>query len=104
MHTPHWFALLCLLALSACRSSKAELGMSDSAFVQVMSELKLVADAPNVSAPVRAQRRDAVLRKRGVTAEQIERLGETLTAHPSHARQLWSAIDLKAMRMGQGKQ
>lgn len=86
------------LLLAGCRGRKADLGMSDSAFVQVMTDLKVVADAPNVPDAVRAQRREAVLRKRGVTAAQIEELGNELTAHPQHAKQLWSAIEVKAMQ------
>ncbi len=92
-------ALLCLLSLSACRSRTANLGMSDSAFVQVMGELKAVADAPNVTEPLRAQRREAVLRKRAVTASQLETLTGELTAHPAHARRLWSAIEFKAQKI-----
>ncbi len=85
-----------LLVLAACRSRTADLGMSDSAFVQVMGELKAVADVQNATPDVRAQRRDAVLRKRGVTADQLEKLSTTLGAHPQHAKRLWSAIDAKA--------
>lgn len=91
-------ALLCLLAVPACRSRTADLGMSDSAFVQVMSELKEVADAPSLTSEVRAQRRDAVLRNRKVSAEKLESLSSELTAHPQHAKRLWAAIELKASR------
>lgn len=90
--------LLILVALAGCRSRKADLGMSDSAFVQVMSELKVVADYPNLTPAVRAQRREAVFRKRGVTADQIEKLDATLAAHPNHAKLLWQAIEQKAAK------
>ncbi|MCC7053032.1 MAG: hypothetical protein IT355_07165 [Gemmatimonadaceae bacterium] len=100
---PSFAALLAVLVLGGCRSRKADLGMSDSAFVQVMSELKVVADEPKITPDVRAQRRDAVLRRRGVSAAQIEGLSTTLTEHPRHARDLWSAIDLKAMKLSQVK-
>jgi hypothetical protein len=91
--------LLVLLTTAGCRQRNADLGMSDSAFVQVMAELKFVADAPNVTPEVRAQRRDAVLRKRAVTAEQLEKLAATLSAHPQHAKRLWGAIDVKALSL-----
>lgn len=93
--------ILMLAAATAggCRSRTADLGMSDSAFVQVMGELKVVADAPIITEPVRAQRRDAVLRRRGVSAEQLEKLSATLAAHPRHARLLWSAIEAKAVSL-----
>lgn len=98
MLTLRRLALLSLIALTACRSRTADLGMSDSAFVLVMSELKVVADAPNVTNEVRAQRRDAILRKRAVTADQLEKLSTELTTHPQHAKRLWSAIEQKANR------
>ena len=92
-----------LMSVAGCRKANADLGMSDSAFVQVMGELKFVADAPDVSNEVRAQRRDAVLRKRGVSAQQLEKLSGTLTSHPQHAKRLWAAIDLKAFKLGEKK-
>ncbi len=91
--------LLTAMVLSGCRRRTADLGMSDSAFVQVMGELKAVADAPQLSIPLKAQRRDAVLRKRGVTAERIEALGTELAAHPAHAKRLWAAIEQKAIEL-----
>jgi len=90
--------VLVVIVLAGCRSRKAELGMSDSAFVQVMSELKVVADYPNLTPAVRAQRREGVLRKRGVTAAQLEQLDAELTSHPNHAKLLWSAIEQKAVK------
>jgi hypothetical protein len=64
-----------------------------------MAELKVVADAPDVAADLRAQRREAVLRRNAVTADQIEKLSGTLTAHPQHAKRLWSAIETKAFML-----
>jgi hypothetical protein len=87
------------LLLSGCQNRRADLGMSDSAFVTVMSELKVIADLPDLSPTVRAQRRDAVFRNRRVTAAQIEALGPELTAHPTHTRQLWTAIDVKTAQL-----
>ncbi len=99
MLNPRRILVLALLSLAGCRSRSADLGMSDSAFVQVMGELKAVADVPTVTPEVRAQRRDAVLRKRGLTADQLEKLAATLGAHPQHAKRLWTAIDAKAFAL-----
>ena len=99
MLTIRKMSLLCAVALTACRSRTADLGMSDSAFVQVMAELKHVADEPAVENDVRAQRRDAVLRKRGVSAARIENLAGELTAHPQHAKRLWAEIEKKTQAM-----
>lgn len=95
--------VLLLAALAGCRQRNADLGMSDSTFVQIMGELKFVADQPDVTNEVRAQRRDAVLRKHAVSADKLEKLGSTLTAHPQHARRLWAAIEQKAFSLGQKK-
>jgi hypothetical protein len=97
------FTVVLLVALSGCRQRNADLGMSDSAFVQILGELKFVADQPDVTKEVRAQRRDAVLRKHGVSADKLEQLGGTLTAHPQHAKRLWAAVDQKAFSMSQKK-
>jgi hypothetical protein len=96
-------SVMMVIVLVGCRQRTADLGMSDSAFVQVMGELKYVADLPDVTNEVRAQRRDAVLRKHGMSADQLEKLGGSLTSHPQHAKRLWSAIDLKAFNMSQKK-
>jgi hypothetical protein len=94
--------LLATVAIAGCRSKTADLGMSDSAFVLVMSELKVIADeGPTTDNAIKAQRRDAVMRKRGVSAKQLEALGATLTAHPNHAKKLWAAIDMKALALTQ---
>ena len=95
------WVLVAVVMLAGCRSRTAALGMSDSAFVQVMGELKVVADAPDLTPAVRAQRREGVLRKRGVTAAQLEALDAELSAHPNHARLLWSAIEQQAMKATQ---
>ncbi len=92
-----WIPLV-LVLMAGCRSRKADLGMSDSTFVQIMGDLKIVADAPEVSDAVRAQRREAVLRKHSVTAAQIEKLDATLASHPNHAKLLWSAIETRAIK------
>jgi hypothetical protein len=99
MLMPRKIALLVAFPLAACRSRTADLGMSDSAFVQVMAELKHVADEPAVEADVRAQRREAVLRKRGVSAAQIEGLADELTSHPQHAKRLWAEIEKRTQAM-----
>ncbi len=92
-----WIPLV-LVLIAGCRSRKADLGMSDSAFVQIMGDLKIVADVPDISDAVRAQRREAVLRKYSVTAAQIEKLDATLASHPNHAKLLWSAIETRAVK------
>ena len=95
-----WIPLV-LVLLSGCRGRKADLGMSDSTFVQIMGDLKVVADVPGISDAVRAQRREAVLRKHAVTAAQMEALDATLSSHPNHAKLLWSAIETRALKASQ---
>ena len=99
MLSPRGIAVVLLITLTGCRQRNADLGMSDSAFVQIMGELKFVADLPDVTTAVRAQRREAVLRKHAISAEKIEKLGATLTAHPQHAKRLWTAIEQKSFSL-----
>jgi hypothetical protein len=88
--------LILLCGSVSCRSRTADLGMSDSTFVQVMSDLKAIADEPKLTQEVRAQRREAVYRQSKVTAAQLEALTPALSAHPQHAKRLWTAIDTRA--------
>jgi hypothetical protein len=99
-----FIAVLCLGALSAsgCRSADASLGMTDTTYVNTLSELKAVADDPALSDAVRTQRRDAVFRKYNVRAEQLEVAARALANKPDHAMRLWRAIDTRAMKLGRG--
>lgn len=89
-------ALAALLALVACKPKPADLGMSDSTYVQVLAELRQVGDQSGVPPALRATRRDAVFRKHKTTAEAIEAASAALTADPSRAAELWRKVDEKA--------
>lgn len=95
-------ALLAALAAAACKPAPADLGMSDSAYVQVMAELRVVADQPNVDKGLRAQRRAAVFRKHGVDAARLERIAAELEREPQRAADLWRRIDDKAATLRPG--
>ena len=61
------------------------------------------ADDPVANETLRGQRRAAVLRKRSVTAAQLEKLSSELSRHPAHAKRLWLAIETRAMQAPQAK-
>ena len=86
-------ALLVLAGLAACRRAELPGGMSDSAFVATMAELRRVNEDRAVDSAARARRREAVLLRRRVTPEQLEQAAEVLANDPARASAVWQAID-----------
>jgi hypothetical protein len=98
---PRLFLITAATAVVAgCAGRDADLGMSDSTYVNAMSDLKAVADDPKLSEPLRRQRRDAIFRKYALGAEQFEKASDALSGKPEHAMRLWRAIDSRAMKLG----
>jgi hypothetical protein len=88
--------VIALVALVACARGPAELGMSDSTYVQVLAELRQVGDQAGVAPALRATRRDAVFRKHKVSPQAIEAASAALAAEPQRAAELWRKVDEKA--------
>ncbi len=92
-------ALAAALVVAGCgRPAAADLGMSDSTYVDVLSRLRAVADAPDVDSTTRAARRAAVLRSAKLDAAALERASRALVADPERATTLWRRIDERAMQ------
>lgn len=87
---------LVLVALAGCAREAADLGMSDSTYVQVLAELRQVGDQANVAPALRATRRDAVFRKHKVSPAALEAASAALAAEPTRAAELWRKVDEKA--------
>ncbi|MCU0625365.1 MAG: DUF4296 domain-containing protein [Gemmatimonadaceae bacterium] len=85
-----------VVVAAACRARGVDLGMQDSTYVQILTELRGVADPADLSPALRASRRDAVFRKHGVTAAQLEEASARLAADPERAAALWKRVDEKA--------
>ena len=82
--------------LGACGRGELAAGVTDSAFVTTMAELRHVAREPGLDSARRAAARAAVLQRRGLTPEQLESAARSLTDDPKRATLLWQRIDMKA--------
>ena len=88
--------LVCLGSVTGCRRSQLATGVSDSAFVAVMADLKRVQDAPGVDSAQRAVRRDSILQSRGLTPAQLEAAAKQLAQNPGRAQTVWQAVQQRA--------
>ena len=88
--------LVCLGSTAGCRRSELATGVSDSAFVAVMADLKRVQDAPGMDSAQRAARRDSVLQSRGLTPAQLETAARELARNPARAQTVWQAVEQRA--------
>jgi hypothetical protein len=89
--------VLVFLGLGAsCRRSELATGVSDSAFVAVMADLKRVQNAAGLDSAQRGARRDSILQSRGLTPAQLEAAARTLAQNPGRAQTVWQAIERRA--------
>ena len=84
-----------LLVSAGCGKADAAGGVSDSLFVATMAELRAVSGNRTLDSASVATQRAAVLRKRGLTAEQLQRAAHALADDPDHASKVWQAIAKK---------
>lgn len=89
-------SLASLAALAGCRRTQLAQGVSDTAFVRVMSALKRVHDAPGVDSARRAALRDSILQSQGLTPAQLESAAAHLAQNPQRAQTVWQAIERRA--------
>jgi hypothetical protein len=89
---------LFFLLAAACGRGKLAAGVSDSTFVATMAELNRAMGGSARDSAARSAARAAVLRKHGVTAEQLEDAARALADDPERAAAVWQAIEDRAMR------
>ncbi|HEX8851456.1 MAG TPA: hypothetical protein VF761_18150 [Gemmatimonadaceae bacterium] len=71
-------------------------GVSDSAFVATMADLRRLEGTPSDSMAMSAARR-RVLQQRGLTGDQLERAARALAADPERATAVFEAIQRRAI-------
>lgn len=82
-----------VIAMAACGRVQIVEGVSDSAFVSTMAQLRRVQNDASLDSAARAAARAAVLQGQGLTAAQLERAAAALAADPDRATDLWRRID-----------
>ena len=89
-----------LAAAAACRGSgRPTTVVDDSTFVATMVELHAVDTGPPRDSSARAAARRAVLARRGLSAERLERAARLLADDPERASAVWSAINRRLTEM-----
>ena len=95
LRSAHAVAALVMLASVACRRDEIISGVSDSAFVGAMAELRRIQNDMSLDSARRKMARDSVLQGRGLTPEEMERAARALGRDPNRASAIWQAIELR---------
>ena len=95
LRSAHAVAALVMLASVACRRDEIISGVSDSAFVGAMAELRRVQNDMSLDSARRKMARDSVLQGRGLTPDEMERAARALGRDPNRAAAIWQAIELR---------
>ena len=82
--------------VGACRRPELVAGVSDSAFVRAMSDLRRLPPAPALDPQARNRARDSILRANGLTAAQLEAATLALAEDPVRASAIFRAIESRA--------
>ncbi len=83
-------------AVVGCARSDIVPGVSDSALVATMADLRRLEDTPPDTA-ARAAARRRILQQRGLTVDQLDRAGRALANDPKRAAAIFDAIQKRAV-------
>jgi hypothetical protein len=86
-------ALILALGASGCQGREIVSGVDDSTFVRTMAALRQVQGDSTIGDSIRRVRRDSVLRRNRVTADQLERAARALADDPPRAEALFQALN-----------
>ena len=90
--------LILACAIVGCARGDIVPGVSDSAFVAAMAELRR-AQGSTTDTVALAAMRQRILQQRGLTVEQLDRAGRALANDPQRAADLFDAIDKRAVNI-----
>lgn len=85
-------------AVVGCSQRDIVAGVSDSAFVAAMADLRHIEDMPP-DTTARAAARRRILQQRGLTVEQMDRAGRALANDPKRAAAIFDAIQKRAVNV-----
>ena len=90
--------LILACAIVGCARGDIVPGVSDSAFVAAMADLRRAqGSTPDTVALAAARKR--ILQQRGLTVEQMDRAARALANDPQRAADLFDAIDKRAVNV-----
>lgn len=85
-------------AVVGCARGDIVPGVSDSAFVATMADLRRVQGSTPDTAALAATRK-RILQQRGLTVEQMDRAGRALANDPQRAADIFDAVDKRAVNL-----
>ena len=91
----HFPALLVLavLASAACIDTRMPTSsVDDSTFVRTMVELQKLASDTSLDSLMRDSTRHMILRRHGLTADELVKAARAMASDPDHAERVWTAI------------
>jgi hypothetical protein len=98
MHRLSHLTIVLACAVVGCARTDIVPGVSDSAFVATMADLRRLEDMPPDTAPRNAARRK-ILQQRGLTVDQMDRAGRALANDPKRAAAIFDAIRKRAVNV-----
>lgn len=90
--------LILACAIVGCARGDIVPGVSDSAFVATMADLRRAQGSTGDTVALAAMRR-RILQQRGLTVEQLDRAGRALANDPQRAADLFEAVDKRAVNI-----
>jgi hypothetical protein len=96
MHRLSHLTIVLACAVVGCAQRDIVPGVSDSTFVAAMADLRRLEDTPPDTA-ARAAARRRILQQRGLTVEQMDRVGSKLAKDPKRAAAIFDAIQKRAV-------
>ena len=98
MHRLSHLTIVLACAVVGCARSDIVPGVSDSAFVATMADLRRLEDTPPDTV-ARAAARRRILQQRGLTVDQMDRAGRALANDPTRAAAIFDAIQKRAVNV-----
>lgn len=90
--------LILACAIVGCARGDIVPGVSDSAFVATMADLRRAQGSTTDTVALAAARK-RILQQRGLTVEQLDRAGRALANDPQRAADIFDAIDKRAVNV-----
>jgi hypothetical protein len=88
-----------VLVSAACTDTRLPTSsVDDSTFVRTMVDLQRLGEDTTIDSLMRDSSRHVILRRHGLTADELVQAARALAYDPDHAERVWSAITTAGMR------
>jgi hypothetical protein len=92
-------AFAVVLASAACTDARMPTSsVDDSTFVRTIVELQKLANDTSLDSLMRDSTRHVILRRHGLTTEELVQAARAMAYDPDHAERVWTAISTAGMK------